>query len=156
MTLLAVIRIRGKTGLKQDVRHALQILRLYKKNHCVIIPNTEAYVGMLKKLQEVVTWGEIDEATLKMLLQKRGKVARNEKLTEEYMKSKGNTNIEEFCKQFFAGKKSLKEIPGLKTFFKLSPPRKGFERKGIKTPFSMGGVLGYRKEHINELLQRMV
>jgi len=44
----------------------------------------------------------------------------------------------------------------MKLFFKLCPPVHGFERKGIKKPFSMGGVLGYRKEKINELIKRMV
>ena len=60
-----------------------------------------------------------------------------------------NINIPEF-------KKELKDVPGLKLFFKLRPPEGGFERKGVKHPFSMGGVLGYRKEKINELLMRML
>jgi large subunit ribosomal protein L30 len=33
---------------------------------------------------------------------------------------------------------------------------KGFERGGIKKPFSMGGSLGYRKNKINELIRRMI
>jgi large subunit ribosomal protein L30 len=40
--------------------------------------------------------------------------------------------------------------------FRLSPPRGGFERKGIKTPFTMGGALGNRKEKINDLIKRMI
>ena len=59
-------------------------------------------------------------------------------------------------KEFMEFKKELKDIPGLKQFFKLSPPVKGFERMGIKKPFSLGGSLGYRKEKINELLARMM
>ena len=47
-------------------------------------------------------------------------------------------------------------MPGLKQFFKLNPPRSGFERKGIKVPFSLGGALGYRKNNINDLIKRMV
>jgi large subunit ribosomal protein L30 len=38
----------------------------------------------------------------------------------------------------------------------LHPPRGGFERKGIKMPFSLGGALGNRKEKINDLLKRML
>ena len=64
--------------------------------------------------------------------------------------------LEEFSKKFMEFKAELKDVPGLKTFFKLSPPRRGFERKGIKIPFSMGGALGYRKNKINDLIQRMV
>jgi large subunit ribosomal protein L30 len=38
----------------------------------------------------------------------------------------------------------------------MSPPRKGFERKGIKISYSIGGALGDRKEKINELIVRMI
>ncbi len=40
--------------------------------------------------------------------------------------------------------------------FRLAPPRGGFERKGIKTPFTKGGVLGYRGDKINLLIQKML
>ncbi|MBN1275160.1 uL30 family ribosomal protein [Candidatus Woesearchaeota archaeon] len=39
--------------------------------------------------------------------------------------------------------------------FALHPPRGGFERKGIKKPFSTGGALGDRKERMDELIKRM-
>lgn len=41
-------------------------------------------------------------------------------------------------------------------FFRLHPPRGGFERKGIKVPFSRGGAYGYRGKEINELIRRML
>ncbi len=47
-----------------------------------------------------------------------------------------------------------KEIP--KHIFRLAPPKKGFERAGIKKAFTQGGVLGDRKEKINELIERMI
>jgi len=40
--------------------------------------------------------------------------------------------------------------------FNLHPPRGGFERKGIKQPFSIGGALGNRKEKISVLLKKML
>ncbi len=43
-----------------------------------------------------------------------------------------------------------------KLIFRLNPPRGGFERKGIKTPFTLGGALGFRGEKINELIKRMI
>ena len=43
-----------------------------------------------------------------------------------------------------------------KKVFALTPPRKGFGRKGIKMPFKLGGALGDRGEKINDLLMRMV
>ena len=44
---------------------------------------------------------------------------------------------------------------GKKTFC-LSPPRGGFERKGIKAPYSIGGALGYRGKEIIKLIKRMI
>ncbi len=41
-------------------------------------------------------------------------------------------------------------------FYRLNSPRKGFERKGIKRPFSVGGALGYRADKINDLIKRMI
>lgn len=40
--------------------------------------------------------------------------------------------------------------------FRLSPPQGGFERKGIKKPFTKGGVLGYRGSKINALIKKMI
>ena len=153
---IAVIRIKGKPGLKVDVRKTFEVLRLYKKYHCVVIPNTAEYVGMLTKIKDASTWGEIDQETLKVLLQKRGKLAQKKALTEDYLKDKVNVGFDDLVKEVFAFKKTLGGVPGLKLFFKLSPPRHGFEQKGIKLPYSLGGVLGYRKDKVNDLLKRMV
>ena len=43
-----------------------------------------------------------------------------------------------------------------KKMINLHPPRGGFERKGIKIPFKVGGALGYRGEKISDLIKRML
>ena len=43
-----------------------------------------------------------------------------------------------------------------KILYRLHPPKGGFERKGIKKTFALGGVLGYRKEKINVLIKKML
>ena len=156
MNRIAVIRIRGRVHLRQEIEDTMKMMRMYRKNTCIIIKGTEAQVGMLQKVKDYVTWGEIDEETFKLLMEKRGRVAGNTKLTPEYLKDKMKMDYDAFAKEFFTFKKELKDIPGMKLFFKLCPPRHGFERKGIKKPFSLGGVLGYRKEKINDLLKRMM
>ena len=40
--------------------------------------------------------------------------------------------------------------------FALSPPRKGYGRKGIKISFKQSGAYGNRAEKINDLLMRMM
>ena len=38
----------------------------------------------------------------------------------------------------------------------LHPPIGGFERKGTKKPYKVGGVLGNRKDAINQLIEKMI
>lgn len=153
---IAVIRLKGNTGLSKQIRDTFKILRLYKKQNCVVIKNTPEYIGMLNMIKDCVTWGEINEETFKLLLQKRGRLARKKQLTEDYLKEKLKITTDGFAKDFFDFKKELSDIPGIKLFFKLSPPRKGFEPKGLKAHYSLGGSLGYRKDKINDLLKRMI
>ena len=65
-------------------------------------------------------------------------------------------DFEKFTENLINSKASFKEVKGLKPFFRLKPPEGGFERKGIKNPFSIGGALGYRKEKINQLIKKMI
>ncbi len=153
---IAVVRVRGNCKLDKEIEDTMKMLRLYRKNNCIVIQNTEVYIGMINKVKDYSTWGEIDEKTFRVLLEKRGKLARKVPLTEDYLKQKLKMDFDTFTKEYFAFKKELKDIPGLKITFKLTPPRFGFERKGIKKPFSMGGALGYRKEKINELINNMI
>ncbi len=156
MKRIAVIQIRGGIGMKRQVLTTLNNLKLFKKNSCSIISNSPSYIGMLTLVKDFVTWGEIDNETFKSLLIKRGKLPGNKAIDEAYLKDKLNMDVNKFSEEFINFKKELKDIPGLKQFFRLTPPVKGFERGGIKRPYSMGGVLGYRKEVINDLIRRML
>ena len=156
MKFIAIIRIVGQVGVNKPIKDTLSMLRLYKKHSCVIVPNNPSYLGMLKKIKDYVTWGEVDESMIKELLLKRGKLHAKKNLTEEFLKENLKMDIDTFVKKFCTGEIKFTDVPGLKPFFKLSPPAKGFERGGTKKPYSMGGVLGYRKEKINDLIKRML
>ena len=156
MTKVAVIRIKGKIGLRKEIKDTLNMLRLFNKHTCIVIDNTAAFTGMIKRVKDYVTWGELDQETFASLLIKRGKLPGNKQLTEDYLKNKTNMGYNEFAKEFFENNKNLKDIPGIKLFFRLRPPEKGFERGGIKKPYSLGGVLGYRKDKINDLIKKML
>lgn len=153
---IAIIRIRGRTGVNGKVNDTLDMMRLYKQNGCVIVPNNPQYLGMIQRAKDYITWGEIDKETFTLLFTKRARLAGNKALTDEYTKQHVKMDMKTFIEEFYGQKKKLKDIPGLKPYFRLNPPAKGFERGGIKKPFSMGGSLGYRKEKINELIRRMI
>ncbi len=120
---IAVILLRGRIGIHRDVIRALDLLRLQRKHVCVVIDEQDNTKGTLQKVKDYVTWGVIDEATHKLLIEKRGQ-----------KDEEGN----------------------IKPFFRLNPPKGGFEKKGIKQPFTLGGSLGDRKEKINELIVKML
>ena len=153
---IAVIRLSGDTGIKKEIRDTFKLLRLYNKYTCIILPSSQNFLGMIQKINEFVTWGEINKDTFILLLEKRGKITKKEKFSEKYLKEKAKISLDDFADQFIKMKKEFKDIPGLKNFFKLCPPRGGFEKNGIKKQFSLGGALGYRKEKINELIVRML
>ena len=153
---LAVVQIRGTLGMTKKFRDTLQFLKLVRKNSCVVVDDSKPYLGMLILLKDYITWGKIDEETFKLLLQKRGRIVGNQLVTEAYLKEKAKFGFDEFTKNFFAGKVKLRDVPGLKSFFRLTPPRGGFDRGGIKKPFSLGGALGYRGDNMNDLIRRML
>jgi large subunit ribosomal protein L30 len=153
---LAIVRVRGLTGVNPDARKTMHLLKLYRKNYCVIVENSDNYIGMLTRIKDFVTFGELDQETFSHLLEKRGRLPAGKPVTPEYIKEKSKTGFEEFVTKFMNFEINIKDVPGLKRFFRLNPPRGGFERKGIKKAYSVGGVLGYRVKEINKLIERML
>lgn len=77
MTELAVIRLKSTIKAGQDIKDTMKMLNLKTQNHCVIVPEKPEYTGMLQKVKDYITWGEIDEETKeKMEKRKDGKVYR--------------------------------------------------------------------------------
>ena len=151
----AVVRVRGSVGVRGDIADTLKMLRLHRVNHCVIVPNTETYKGMLNKAKDYITYGEIDKDTLVKLILRRGRLAGNKKLNEEKVKELMDLSVEELAEKIANEEILLKNTP-LKPVFRLHPPRKGYDKAGIKKPFSVGGALGYRGDNINTLLEKMM
>jgi len=152
--LLAVIRIRGRVNIRKKVEDTLGMLRLHRINHCVLIPETKEYLGMLQKSRNWITWGKIEKETVVELFKKRGTVAGGKKLDENNMKKVTKYDVlDSFVDDLMKDKVKFKDIPELKPVFRLKPPRKGY--KATRLPYPKGD-LGNRKEKINELLERMM
>ena len=77
---IAVIRIHGMVNLKKEIEETLFRLRLRRKYACVVLEATKENLGMIKKVKDFVAYGEIDEATYKELVEKRGKKDKDGKL----------------------------------------------------------------------------
>ncbi|UCE75162.1 MAG: 50S ribosomal protein L30 [Methanomassiliicoccales archaeon] len=151
----AVIRVRGSVNVTSEIKDTLNMLRLNRVNHCVILPETKSYLGMLQKVKDYVTWGEIKPETLAKLLIRRGKRVGNNKITDSFIKK--NTkykSVMSFAKAISKGEAKFKDLKDLKATIRLHPPRKGYE--GVKRSYKAGGALGYRGADINALIERMV
>jgi ribosomal protein L30/L7E len=69
---LAVILIRNITQSDKAIRDTIKMLNLNKKLTCRVVENNPVMFGMLKKVKDYTTFGEIDAETLKTLEEKRG------------------------------------------------------------------------------------
>ncbi|MEK6940339.1 MAG: uL30 family ribosomal protein, partial [Nanoarchaeota archaeon] len=113
-TRLVIVRVRGVCKLKKKTEATMRMLRLFKKNHCSIVKNSKQVIGMIQKIKDYVTWGELDEGTMRLLLEKRGRIIGNKPLQESWFKTKAKMDYDSFIKDYFELKTELKNIAGIK------------------------------------------
>lgn len=151
----AVIRVRGTVNIKPDIKKTMQLLRLTRANHCVLLEENMVYNGMLHMVKDYTTWGQINKETLAKLISTRGKLIGDKPLTAEYIKtSTPYPSFETLSEAILENKIKYKEIPEVKPVFRLNPPKKG--HRTIKRSFVNKGSLGNRKDEINKLIERML
>ena len=140
MVSLAIILVRGLSGMKPEIKTTIHLLRLTRKNHCVIVNESIYLKGMLNVCKDFVTWGPISKETLTTLVEKRGRMAGDKPVAKEAVK-KAVTALEKG------------EKPEIKPVFRLNSPRKGWKKmKGVYP----NGAVGYRGDGINQLLANMM
>jgi large subunit ribosomal protein L30 len=149
------VKVRGTVSAQREVRETLDFLHLTHTNHAVLIDSRAAYKGMLQRVSSYVTWGEPTKETVALMLQKRGRLAGDKKLTDEYIKKAGYKSFDDLAEAIVNCKFQFQKLPGIQTRFRLHPPSKGYKGK-TKKGFQAGGEAGYRGEEINRLVKRMV
>jgi len=152
---LAVVRIRGIVNVRKEIEDTLRMLNLQRNCHATLIDDRPSFLGMLRKAQNIITWGEVSKETISLLLKKRGRTIGDKPLTDEYAKKIGYESLDDLADAIYNLKVMLKDLPGVKPIFRLHPPRKGF-KGSIKKSYRAGGEAGYRGEAINDLIRRMV
>ena len=154
MKSLLAIRIRGGVSCTRRVKDTLRMLRVDRNNYATILDDRPDYQGMLQKAKDYVTWGEPDVETIKTVLESRGEAPGGVRLTEEYLKGLGLGGFSQLAEKLHSCELDVNKLEGVKPFFRLHPPKKGF-KKTVKRPYHDKGELGYRGEDINELARRM-
>ena len=150
----AVVKVRGTISAQREARETLEMLHLARTNNAVLIDNRPSYMGMLYRVQNYVTWGEVSKETVVLMLKERGKLAGGKKLTDEAVEKLGYTSIDALAEAVASCKVEYQKLPNVQPIFKLHPPKKGFKGK-TKKSFRAGGEAGYRGEDINSLIKRM-
>lgn len=153
--MYAVIRVRGTVNVNPNIKRTMQLMRLSRTNHCVLVEENPVSKGMLQVAKDYVTWGEINKETLMALITKRGKLQGDAPITDEFLK--GSTpfpTVEKLADALLAHSFVYKDIPEVKPLFRLNPPKQGY--RTIKRSVQNKGSLGYRKDAINTLIQRML
>ena len=155
MTYL-VIRVRSDRGVTKKIRDTMAMLNLSRVNHAVLIPKTASYEGMLQKVKDYVTWGEVEADTIGNLIKERGRMAGDHPVTDKEVKSSSShSTINALSKAIASGKATTKDVEGMKPVFRLHPPRGPKGWGGIKRAYSIGGALGFRGDALVPLAERM-
>src|SRR3989304_830538 len=115
--MICLIRIRGEINMDQDMKETLSRLRLRKKYSCVIVNTSKEQEGMIKKVKNLIAFGEISKETFEKLLEARGQPVDKKK----------KVNMKIAADEISKGKKY--EELNLKPFFRLHPARGGMNTK---------------------------
>lgn len=151
----AVVRVRGHAKIQHKAVETMEMLKINRVNHCVVLPENRTTQGMLQVVKDYVTWGELGHESIARMLYQRGEVAGGGRLTDAHVKESSKfTSILAFAKALEKGEAKMADVKGLKPVVRLPPPRKGYE--STKRSYVDGGSLGYRGKDIEELIDRML
>lgn len=151
----ALVQIRGEVNMEQGVRDTLSMLNIHKVNHATFVPETEAYRGMVTKVNDYIAHGEPSKDVVVTLLRTRAEpLEGGDTIDDEWVAENTDyDDIESLADALFAEETNLRE-QGLSPVLRLHPPRKG--HKGIKHVTKEGGELGkHTTEEIDHLLEAM-
>tara|TARA_B100001996_G_scaffold97463_1_gene72972 strand:+ start:2477 stop:2884 length:408 start_codon:yes stop_codon:yes gene_type:complete len=132
-------------------------LNLTRVNHAVLIPENDTYAGMLQKVKDFVTWGEVSADAIAGIIRDRGRLIGDKTVTDAAVKEATDyKDISAFSKAIASGDATVKDMETMKRVFRLHPPRGNKGWGGVKRHFTVGGALGFRGEAIEELAARMM
>jgi large subunit ribosomal protein L30 len=63
--MLAAVRLRGNMNVNKEVRDTMNMLGLKRVNTLVVLPESPVTLGMLKKVENFITYGKISEVDAK-------------------------------------------------------------------------------------------
>jgi large subunit ribosomal protein L30 len=148
-----VVRIKGTVNIPRWAQATLNGLNLDRRFRATVVPESEEYLGMLRKVKEEVAWTKADAGIVKELLEKRGRKAGYKPISKSDL-PKEYKSIDDLAIAIAENKVAISKLEGIKPWFALSPPKGGFKRK-TKTQYTQNGILGEDGELVG-IVKRML
>ncbi|WP_353634501.1 50S ribosomal protein L30 [Halobacterium sp. NMX12-1] len=151
----AVVQLRGEVNISEDVVDTFEMLNIHSVNHCALVPETDAYDGMVAKVNDFVAFGEPSRDVLVDLIEARGEPETGSADVDDEWVAENTEydDVDDLAGALLDEETTLREA-GLAPALRLHPPRGGHD--GIKQPVSEGGQLGkHSTEEIDDLLTDM-
>jgi len=151
----AVVQLRGEIDMAQDVRDTMKLLNLHTVNHCTLVPETDAYRGMIAKVHDHIAYGEPSVDVIATLIRRRGEPEEGEAdIDDEWVADNTDYDGVDALAEALVDEETTLDEQGLSPVLRLHPPRGGHD--GIKHPVKEGGQLGeHDTASIDELLSSM-
>ena len=139
-------------GATQDT---LEMLNLHRVNHATLVPDTDAYRGMVTKVNDYTAYGEPSRDVLETVLRKRAEPEEGDAdVDDEWVDENTEFDDIEGLAWALVSEETTLQEQGLSPTLRLHPPRGGHD--GIKHPVVEGGQLGtHETEDIDALLEAM-
>ncbi|HME52052.1 MAG TPA: 50S ribosomal protein L30 [Candidatus Lokiarchaeia archaeon] len=154
--LLVAIRIRGDAKKPHWMKKTMELLRLHRKYHAVLLRATPDVNGMLNKVKDFIAYGIVSKELLVQLMQTKARLTGRKAFDQKSMSSlTGCATFEDLADALMNFSIKWTEIKHVVPVFRLHPARGGFF-KGIKVQWGQGGVLGFHSDGIDKLLMRMI
>jgi len=151
----ALVQLRGEVNVNQDIRDTLEMLNLGRVNHATLVPETDAYEGMIAKVNDYVARGTPSQETVALLLERRAEPAEGEgSIDDEWVVEHTEHGSVEALATALVEEETTLQAEGLSPTLRLHPPRGGHD--GLKQPVSTGGQIGvHEPDEIDHLLEAM-
>lgn len=153
--MIAAIRVRGSVNVREKTEKTMDLLNLPKPNYLILIQENSEQQKTIKKAENYITWGEINTENFAKILEKKAVTKQGKKIDKQTLEKNKVKSFKELAEKIEKKEITLQSL-GIKPFFRMRPPRKGYGRQGIKKSFKIGGALGYRGKDINILIKRML
>lgn len=146
--------MHGMINSTVPVRKALTELKVARRFSASLVPDDGPSLGMLRLCKNYLAWAPVDSELLVALLKTRGMVSGTRRLDARALASLGFKKYETFAEKILKDGTRLSAYPGIKPFFRLSPPRGGLKLSSRRQATERG-ILGNNPK-LPEIVRRML